>query len=190
MNRFDVSAIKEFFAGLSKEEKDVVLRCLPLKQEIVEFIQDTEYEQLFWENADYYRSYDVDENILFEKFLKYNPVKLLSPYAYLSKSIDYNKGIALLKAIVRINSEQGFFEDEHYALERLVEEMDSLFFTEELSECEILVLPYLRKTIRDYPLGMKRLFWSNPVRFVSFLKDIYSNKNIFKEGSVGKTIYY
>ena len=187
--KLDILSIKEFVEEMDEQNLDFVISCLPLNQAIINFVSDTIYEKAFWENCDYYRSTDVSEEVLFEKFLKYNPLKLLSPYAYIIKNKTYDKGIRLLRAIIR-TKQQGFFEDEHYALDHIVEEMDSLYYKEELSEIEIQLLPFLKQSTRDYPLGMKRLFWLNPLKFVDFLKEIYRNKDIFQSGSVGKSIYY
>lgn len=187
--KYDICSIKELFDNLSSNELNVVCRCLPLRQDIVDYISGTEYEKVFWENLEYFKTNDISEDILFEKLLKYNPMRLLSPYAYLMKSKDYKKGISLLSAIVDISKDR-LIEDDHYALEHIVKEMDSMYFTEELSNCEIALLPHLKRSMRDYPLGMKRLFWSRPERFVEFLKNIYSKKNSFEEESVGRSIYF
>ena len=187
--RYGISSIKMLFETLSADEISIICRCLPLRKDIVEYLSSTEYEMMFWENLEYFRAKDVSEDVLFKKLLKYNPVGLLSQYAYLMKDKTYERGISLLLAVIE-KSKNGLIEDDHYALEHIVKEMDSMFFTEELSNCEIALLPYLKRSMRDYPLGVKRLFWSKPERFVDFLEGIYLNKNTFEEGSIGRTIYF
>lgn len=171
---------------------DILIKNLPYEKDFFDFVNGKTYEKVYWENHNFdYRNKDYFE-FLFEKFLKFAPYKLLSPFAYYI-DCDYQHGIEILKSIANLSDEEKKNKIHSYelnSLEKLVRKLDKKFYTSELSLCEFNLLYLLKTGITDYPIGIKKYFWDNPHDLGKLLIQLFKQRNYLKSETMGYQILF
>lgn len=167
------------------------VKNLPYRQDIIDWIDGKEKEKEYWENQlpDFNNS-SIDESI-FEKFLQFAPLQLVSTFAY-SKEIDYSHGIKLLTALGDNLESESIRKNSHeiYGIQKLVSKMDKMYYTSELFLCEFRLLPLLKSGIEDYPIGIKKYFWDNPKELGNLLISLYEQRDTLPNGSMGQKLLF
>ncbi len=195
------TALRVFLRLLSTEEmkliqakysnNDIFIKNLPFRQDVIDWIDGNDREKLYWENQlPNFNGNEINE-LIFNKFLRFAPLNLIGTFAY-SKEIDYSHSIRLLSALAD-NLESGKFNNnshEIYGIQQLVNKMDKKYYTPELSLCEFRLLPVLKSGIEDYPIGIKKYFWNNPLELGKLLISLYEQKDSLPSGSMGQKLLF
>lgn len=174
------------------DNAEIILRNLPCKSEIYKLIDNNPSENIYWENHYFDFRNKEDFDFLFKKFIRFAPYKLLGPFANLI-DCDYQHGLEILNAIAKLpveNIKANISNYEIYSLQELVNKMDIKYYTKELSLCEFNLLGYLKSSIEDYPMGIKKYFWERPDELGKLLVELYKNKEKLSSGSMGQHILF
>lgn len=173
-------------------EEDIVLGNLPYKKVVFDLISGNIKENVYWDNQRFHLVENVQFDFLFDKFLQFSPSNMISYFAYKS-DMNYDYLIRLVKKIVDLyvmDNKDKKILNEVYEIQELISKMDSLFFTEELSQCEYKLLPILKGNIGDYPMGVKRYFWNNPEKFSSLMAELFNKKETLEFGGLEHEILF
>lgn len=190
LSNSNFATIKLVFNKYSEE--DIVLKTLPFTSDIIRLIGGSKKESVFWSNNFFYREKGVGFGEVFDKFLEFYPFGIIAEMAY-HQDVEYNQGLSLLNKIadlISIGKESDNIKKNIYEIQELVERMDVKYYSSELSLCEFKLLPILMGGLRDYPLGVKKYFWANPIAFADLLVSLVNNKELIKDGTIGSKIYF
>lgn len=162
--------IIKLFEQLSKPEKEKIIQYLPYQEELFDYMEGTEFEKEYWTGRRPYWGNGCDSffNKAFEKLLKYDPIMLIDWFAYHEKKADYDKQILLLQALAN-DLEKLAREREFDSLRTIIKNLDAQYYTDELTQVEFAFLPYFVRDLADYPLGIKKYIWNNPVAFAGII---------------------
>lgn len=178
--------LKEYLSCLKDKELKLVLQQyknnslfiqnLPFTQETYKWIDGNSNEKEYWENHFFENLNDDDFEYLFNKFLKYDPRKLIFVCTHYI-DLNYEYCIKLLDTIANIlkSNKTYFSSNDIYWIQELVEKLDNKYYTNDLSLYEFKLLSILINNMRDYPMGVKKYFWDNPKELGKFLIELYSN---------------
>lgn len=193
--------LKEYLSCLKDEElknvlqqyKDnsLIIQNLPFSKETYKWINGNSKENEYWENHFFEKANNDDFEYLFNKFIKYDPKKLL--FVCINNiDLNYEYCIKLLDAISNIlKSNNNYFnENDIYLIQELIEKLDNKYYTDELSIYEFKLLSILIKNKKDYPLGVKNYFWNYPKELGKFLIELLDNKSNLPSKSVGSKIFF
>lgn len=173
-------------------EDDIIISNLPYKKVVFDLVNGCSKENKYWENQRFDLVENVDFDFLFDKFLEYAPLNMVSYFAYIRET-NYSHLIRLVKTIVdkyTLDNNNQQILNETYEIQELISKMDNLYFTEELSQYEYKLLPILKGNLEDYPLGVKKYFWKNPRKFSSLMAELFSKKDSLEYGSLEKEILF
>lgn len=174
------------------DKEDIVIKNLPFNETVFRLIDGNPIEKCFWENKYPHNYQSMDFELIFNKFLKFAPYKLIDIFAY-NEQLDYEHSIKLLKTLSENvgNSETlwGKMRHELYGLQTLIEKMDKNYYNDELSLCEFNLLSLLISSADDYPLGIKKYFWDHPDSLGQLLVNLYQNKDKLNKNSLGYKIF-
>ena len=156
----------KLFESLSESEKRIVVEHLPYQEEIMDHMDGHELEEKFWVGRQPLWGGGCDEffDKAFNKLIKYDPIKLISWFAFHEKGAVYDKQIALLQALAG-KLESLALGREFDNVRRIINNLDAQYYTDELAQTEIAFLPYFVNDLGDYPLGIKKFIWNNPKFF-------------------------
>lgn len=172
--------------------EDVLFKALPFNQGVIDFINGNKKESVFWNNNFYYGDRIVRFIDVFEKFLEFNPFGVLAEMAY-RQDVDYDQGIKLLSKIAAVINDDKTSNATHrdiYEIQELVKKMDAKYYSKELSICEFKLLSILLGGLNDYPLGIKKYFWDNPLEFAELLISLNKQRDALGDHSIGSKIYF
>lgn len=169
---------------------EMIIKNLPCNKQVYEFVFGKDYEEKYWISHNFeYEDKEMFE-IAFEKFIRFAPNNLLGDFAYLVDS-DYSHEIKLLSALSSwVNGDKKLSEHEIFALNELVRKMDQKYYTEELSFCEFKLLPFIKREIGDYPMGIKKYIWDNPEELGKLLIQLNKQKDSLAPESLGQRIIF
>ena len=186
----DIDTIKTVVEKYS--EYDAVFKVLPLTKDVIQLLDGNKNEAVFWKSNFFYGERTITFSEVFDKFLEFNPFGIVAEMAY-HQDIDYEQGLALLSKIAEFlknDEETENIKKELHEIQEIVERMDAKYYSEELSTCEFKLLPLLMGGLRDYPLGIKKYFWTNPIALADLLISLQNNKNLVKDKTIGSKIYF
>lgn len=181
---------KKIITSFTKNE--ILIKNLPFTDEVISFIDGDKFERAFWQNHLPQSLSNTSFETIYEKYIKFDPPKLLSYFAYLNGDYTYEQGIKLLHTIEKTVTPQhsnAQLSQECYAVTKIVADMDEKYYTSELFQCEFEVLPLIVKDSYDYPKGIKKFFWNNPDQLSNLLISLHKNGQIDYESSGGE-IYF
>lgn len=173
-------------------ENQLVIKNLPYREKVYKWINGKNNEQLYWENQFPDLSNKENYEYLFNKFLKFAPLKLIS---YCNQYFDSNYDLCI-KVLAAISNEvengllSKFTQNDIYLLDYLVKKMDRNYYTEELSLCEFKLLNILTRQMEDLPMGIKKYFWDNPSHLGKLLIELRQKRNLLKRGSISEKILF
>lgn len=188
-SHFDTDNIKNIIKEYSNI--NLVFRVLPFNKEIMAIIDGNKNEESYWLDKYYYGERVVAFSDVFDKFLKFNPFGILAEMAY-HQDIVLEQGLAVLNRIGELLSNKKETENirkELYDIQKIVERMDSKYNSDELAKCEFNLLPLLIGNLRDYPLGIKKYFWANPLDFADLLISLQKDKKLRSKDSAGEKLF-
>ncbi len=200
VNKNYLNALKEYLLCFDEKEIDkileqysseiIIIRALPYSRKTYLWIDGNKNEKEYWQNHYFNYSNEEDLPYLFDKYLVFAPEKLIDVYPFFIDR-NYEYGIRLLKAIVALLE-----EDENQKLKSkvdlvqdIVNRMDSMYYTEELSICKFQLLPILTCGIEDYPMGIKKYFWDNPEQFRDLFVQLSEKIDSLESNSMGKKMF-
>ncbi|MDD3106203.1 MAG: hypothetical protein PHP65_00150 [Bacilli bacterium] len=171
LNILNVEQLKSVFNELNDQDKIKLVKCLDLSEVAYSVVKNTDYEEKYWSKFDrFYNQKDRKfEKIAIDNLIKYNPMALVSYYAY-DRGISYEDKILLLESLVG-NNEIGHNNLHNmYYIETLVKQLDNQYYDERLINAELGLLQFLITSSNDYPKGIKRFFLETPLYLYQFLK--------------------
>lgn len=177
--------LRKCFKLFSNES--IFIQNLPYSKTTYLWIDGNSKEKEYWENQSFNYNSNEDFEYLFNKFIIFAPLELVTTCAYFA-DFDYEHSINILKAIANLISKDAKHQLKNYEIDSIqvfVKKMDNKYYTEELSFIEFELLSVLKGVIGDYPIGIKRFFWNNPEQFGNLLVQLYEHKNSLKNTSMG-----
>lgn len=178
-------------------QKAIIIKSLPLTDEFIDLAEKNNIEGVFWSRP--YIFYKGITNKIYLKMLKYCPINLLPNIMHMEGGLKYDVAIEVLKTIVAyINNlrqdERPIFwnMNSFHNLTNFIETLDNIYYTDELIDCELNLLPIYLENCDNYPSGVKKFFFKNPQKFLELftvlLKDYTTENNA--EDTIGKKILF
>ena len=158
VDTIEKSAAKTILLNLTDDLQIKVLFLIQ-RLDILDILNTEEMRNAFWGN---YRMIEYNE-IVYSNLLLYNPFELTNYYAYHFEN-DFNSivldVINVLKAILDSNQQAKRNSSQLYAINELVEKIDSIFYSEEFAE--LCIALYQKKLIDFVPESIKRIYFESP----------------------------
>ncbi|MBQ6480370.1 MAG: hypothetical protein IJI45_04550 [Anaerolineaceae bacterium] len=159
VNSVELSRATEIYDSLSPEDQELLLPLL-YRDDIGEWLNSPEKEQIYWQNKQLFKFNDR----VYRALMKYNPCGLLMLFIQDEKTSEsFNRLIDVVQAIVN----SGNYSDTGL-LTHVVQEYDSLYYSEEWAE---LCLTMYDKSVFEgsygyYPVCLSAYFFNHPDKMI------------------------